>query len=130
MSNKSKDLLYRRVHESCLKFGDEDGLEFEDKPFTGICYSFYPNGVLREEESYEVGFPKGACRRWYPSGFLKEQFEKEHGKRPQEVKTWHENGQLRSIRICKGHNVVSYVEWDEDGHIKQAKKGDSIIFEE
>lgn len=64
------------------------------KPYTGVCFSSFPNGNPKQEKSYTDGKVNGVVREWHINGTLKEE---------------------KHFKMNLQHG--SFVLWDESGRV-------------
>ncbi|WP_144281429.1 toxin-antitoxin system YwqK family antitoxin [Chryseobacterium echinoideorum] len=68
---------------------------YKEKPFTGIVFSKYDNGVVFKEEEYENGYQEGWIRYYFENGKLNQE--------------------------SNNHNNITiddtFKEWDKDGNL-------------
>ena len=64
-----------------------------DKPFTGKCESYYPNGQKSWEGNFKDGKPHGTSNWWYESGQKSSKWSFKDGKEHGTYTTWYNNGQ-------------------------------------
>ncbi len=105
-----------RVKDDLLDY-EGDALSLDGVPFSGICYSEYPSGNLKEEFNYIEGFPCGLCQQWYEDGQLKFEYVAIKGQAPNEYLEWFENGRLKIRKKSDFGVEIEYSEWAEDGSL-------------
>ncbi|WP_235904666.1 toxin-antitoxin system YwqK family antitoxin [Patiriisocius marinus] len=82
---------------SQLTLHPNEGLLYQnEKPFTGIAVSKYPNGIPSEKVTYLNGIKNGLQTKWFADGIKSFETTYTNGKRNGTSTTWWKNGKLRS----------------------------------
>lgn len=110
-----------RVKDELLDY-EGDALSLDGVPFSGIGYSEYPSGNLKEEFNYIEGFPCGLCQQWYENGQLKFEYLAIKGQAPNQYSEWFENGILKIRKESDCGIEVEYSEWDKEGKLVVERK--------
>ncbi len=125
-TNNNEKLLMLAVNIEDLEYADiGDILLYNEIPFTGLGYSLYSDGKLRELIPYKNGFVDGICREWYPNGRIKKECELKRGKSNGRKIYWNENGTIKSIANFELGIELDYQEWDEQGKLIKSRKLDT-----
>ena len=85
------------------------------KPYTGMTFDLYPDGVLRCETTWESGLLHGLARRWYSNGQLKHEYELADDVLNGKFTEWYPAGQKRREGIGAHGRVIRESIWDESG---------------
>lgn len=90
-----------------------------NKLFTGVIYSLYPNTKdTAEVMGFNNGKENGEWKRFYPNKKLKEQRYFENGIKVKTLKEWWENGKIKiSGSFLKGENNGEFKEWNREGRL-------------
>ena len=110
-------IIQREVPLDALK---QDGNFFyaykEDKPFTGIGFSEFPNGQKDTVTTFKGGKPNGLSEVWWENGNLKYSLNFQNGLLHGTNKAWHQNGQkLSEGSTVGGKKGGSWEFWDDNG---------------
>ncbi|MFY1045896.1 toxin-antitoxin system YwqK family antitoxin [Chryseobacterium sp. GP-SGM7] len=106
-----------------LHLENRNGLVVNDnKPFSGIIYSFYPN---TKDTAEIMGFKNGKehsqWKRFFLNGKLMEQRFFNNGTKVKTLKQWWENGKPKlACSFLKGENNGEFKEWNERGQLIKA----------
>ncbi len=117
-------------------------ISYQNKPFSGYVYSFYPNGdsawstsyligkqdgrevkwfengKISEERWYHDGRKTGTHRQWYPDGHKRFEAQMVDDHYEGYMKTWFDNGQLyQYFNYKEGHEEGMERMWKEDGTV-------------
>lgn len=93
----------------------------EEIPFTGLAYDLYPDGKLEYYGYIKDGFRHGMNVLFYPNGNIESINPQDCGAADGLQKKYYENGALKSQEYCVLGARVTYIEYDEAGHITNEK---------
>ena len=124
MSNSgSGPVMQVRRHEDEPGFEYvDDALNFNEEPYTGVVFSEYPNGAVRQEIVYADGFPCGLCKAWYENGQLSKEWFAKRAAAPDRTTAWHENGTTKEVVIREHGIEIERREWDARGNLLLERK--------
>ena len=110
-------IIQREVPLDALK---QDGNFFyaykEDKPFTGIGFSEFPNGQKDTVTTFKGGKPDGLSEVWWENGNLKYSLNFQNGLLHGTNKAWHQNGQkLSEGSTVGGKKEGNWEFWSDNG---------------
>ncbi|PKF81561.1 hypothetical protein CW749_02690 [Vibrio sp. vnigr-6D03] len=113
--------MIMRVTEEELEFED-DALIYNGGLFTGVVFSTYSNGTLREEHSYVNGFLEGKCKEWHENGQLSKEWTQCSGNNSMLISQWYENSTCKSRGTYEHGVELNYIEWDKNGHLIEERE--------
>ncbi|WP_371367096.1 Putative antitoxin YwqK [Sporomusa rhizae] len=111
-----EDLWFSSKSDEVLDNAEDD----EGKPFTGLSYELYDNGMLTHYCYFVDGFKHGDYIEFYKNGNIKSRQYMKYGTIRGKEETWYESGEIKSVAEYEFGICLSCKEWD--------KKGD-LIFE-
>ncbi len=120
MRVKYDDLLYDEYEGYCLG----------DTPFTGTVVSFFPNGTLKSEHDFVLGFRSGTFRSFFPSGIIEKEWTYKNDTPHGPFVEWFESGQIKEEgerRLGKKWNMTRL---DVNGNIVERWENGILIFGE
>jgi hypothetical protein len=106
-----------RVPHEELDVGEDQLMVWKGKPFTGVAFELFPDGLLRSEVSFLDGVEHGLVREWFPSGRLKEEMTLWQGSIHGYTRIWDEQGRLVAERLGELGIRVAEKTWDEQGQL-------------
>ena len=113
------DVKTKRISLDILDEGKRGDIAYyQDKPFTGVGYSFFENGNLEFEMEYKDGVTDGVSKMFWENGNLKLETESVDGVINGLFRTFYENGKLMTQEYHV--NGVAHGEsknWDEHGNL-------------
>src|SRR5262249_38575929 len=109
--------VVKRVSEDDLDF-EGVGVRHDGRLFTGVAYENWPDGTVRTEQQYSVGFPDGPSREYARSGRLLEEVLYENGELHGLSRWWDEAGRLRRERLAQVGTVIWRKDYGEDGAVQ------------
>lgn len=110
------DVFYFDDFKSCVLFDKDPKLG--GKPFTGLLYELYNNGMPRYYQYYIEGFEDGEYVEFYDSGAIASYCIKKYGAFVDKVYEWHRNGKLKYFKeIDKNRRQIRTISFDDAGNI-------------
>ncbi|TLD97289.1 toxin-antitoxin system YwqK family antitoxin [Helicobacter jaachi] len=94
---------------------------YVDDKYDGAVKSYYPNGKIREERTYNVGKEEGKRVLYYPNGTIQAQQDYKLNKREGVGKKFYENGALKM--------QVNYKDDMRDGVQQEFSKQNILMYE-
>ncbi len=104
-----------RVDWDLLEY--DDGFFYEGELFTGTAVEYWPDGSLRGEQDFVIGYRDGLCREYSSSGRLLLETPLDGGVCHGLERQWYEDGGLAAERYCQFGTVIWRMYWDEDGRL-------------
>jgi antitoxin component YwqK of YwqJK toxin-antitoxin module len=105
---------------------------YQDGERQGLTGTWYENGQLEFAATYKAGELEGLTRKWYENGQLACQATFKAGEAEGLTRTWYENGQLKSQATYKaGEAEGLFRVWHENGLASEAifRAGEEITYE-
>jgi antitoxin component YwqK of YwqJK toxin-antitoxin module len=95
-------IFVERVEEQYLDYDENQLTCYKGKPYTGIGYYSFDDGVgVAYEVNYQDGHEHGLKRKWFSRSKLEYEYPMFRGMGHGRQKTWHPNGQLKEDAIVE-----------------------------
>ena len=112
---KTVPLQYHNANEKQLKI-KQDTILYNDKLFTGIVFSLYPNKDTASIQSYFNGVEEGFQKKWYLNHQLQEERFYINGKKEGVHKGWWPDGKQKFIfELYNNEYNGEFKEWYSSG---------------
>lgn len=112
-----EELWFSSTSDEILDSPEDEG----GKPYTGLTYELYDNGIIRYFSIYQNGFKHGLLREFHKNGNVKSEEIMRYGQTRGKRTVWNENGQVRSIGEYELGIELSYKEWDNEENLVESR---------
>jgi len=103
------------VEQNLLKMNDDQIYFDGPEPFTGVAYQLRDDGSVWAEQTLLHGVPDGPTRSWYPNGQLKTETNYKLGWGDGVSREWYPDGRLKSYDLIECGISIECKGWDEAG---------------
>ena len=97
-------------------YEDQNGMQRDGIPFTGIAIHHWPNGALESEIEVHEGVC-GASRDWYDNGQIWNDRKPLEGSKCWIAMRWYPDGNIQKQTISLRGLIVEAKEWNENGDL-------------
>jgi len=111
-------IFIERIEEQYLEYDENHLICYKGKPFTGIGYYPFDDGLgLAYEVHYQDGHEHGLKRKWHSRGQLEYEIPMLRGMGHGIITMWHPNGQKKEVIHAEYGITWHRITWDEQGNI-------------